>query len=312
MPNADRRDESGSFHHVMNRGLARRTVFETRRDVRWFLAQVARAVRRGELELHAFSILTTHFHLLVRSPRGALSLAMARIQHAYVRWFNRGRRRDGPLFRGRFTSRRVDNEWYERAVRLYIDENAVEAGLARRPDEHPWSSAAARARPRPPRWLVRDTGRAPQGPLPEEERHGLLWLVGERLRVARLDDGVDPLGDLLRAAPAAVANWMRRKAALADGTAPGMPVAAPAAVLATVERVARERPELALAAPLRIALLRDLCGLAWTAAARLAGLSPSTAREAAHVHARRTLTEPDYARAAAEVSRAALQRTHGM
>ncbi len=38
--------------------------------------------------------MTTHFHLLVRSLRGTISEAMRRITNAYVRWFNRSRRRD--------------------------------------------------------------------------------------------------------------------------------------------------------------------------------------------------------------------------
>ena len=90
----------------MNRGLARRTVFETRQDVRAFLARLALCVRRGELEVHAYCVLTTHYHLLVRS-RGKLSEGLRRVQNDYVRWFNRARRRDGPLFRGRFLSKHV-------------------------------------------------------------------------------------------------------------------------------------------------------------------------------------------------------------
>ena len=36
----------------MNRGLAKRTVFETQEDVRWFLARLAWRVHAEELELH--------------------------------------------------------------------------------------------------------------------------------------------------------------------------------------------------------------------------------------------------------------------
>jgi hypothetical protein len=82
MPSVDRRDEPGAWHHVTNRGIA--------------------------LELHAFAIRTTHFHFTVRSPIGALSPAIRRIEHDDVRWFNRRCRRDRPLCRGRFLSRRVD------------------------------------------------------------------------------------------------------------------------------------------------------------------------------------------------------------
>jgi hypothetical protein len=65
----------------MNRGIARRTVFENDADVRYFLAQLARAVRAGGIEVHAYCLMTTHFHLLVRSPAGGLSTAMRAVQN---------------------------------------------------------------------------------------------------------------------------------------------------------------------------------------------------------------------------------------
>jgi len=64
-----RQDAPGAWHHVYSRGMARRTVFESRRDIRHFLCRLALEVRRGTLEVHAYCFLTTHVHLLVRSPK---------------------------------------------------------------------------------------------------------------------------------------------------------------------------------------------------------------------------------------------------
>ena len=64
MVRSDRRDTEGSWHHVVNRGLARRTLFEDRTDYRRFLAWIARASRRGLVEVHAYSLLPNHLHLL--------------------------------------------------------------------------------------------------------------------------------------------------------------------------------------------------------------------------------------------------------
>ena len=139
----------------MNRGIARRTVFESREDVRYFLAQVARAVRAGWIEVHAFCLMTTHFHLLVRSPSGALSTAMRAVQNQYVRWFNRGRRRDGSLFRGRFCSRVVEGLAYREQLVRYIDFNPVLAGVVSAPSLYPHGSARWYALDRGPPWLSR-------------------------------------------------------------------------------------------------------------------------------------------------------------
>ena len=54
-----RLDLPGSGHPVMNRGTARRCLFESREDIRFFLSCLARAVRRGQIEVHAWSVLTT-------------------------------------------------------------------------------------------------------------------------------------------------------------------------------------------------------------------------------------------------------------
>ena len=139
----------------MNRGLARRAMFENDADVRYFLSGLARAVRRGDLEVHAWCVLATHFHLLVRSPRARLSAALQQIQNRYVRYFNRDRRRDGALVRGRFLSRPVDSLRYRRLLVGYIDANPVRAGLCRDARDYRWCSAHQYAHRDGPPWLYR-------------------------------------------------------------------------------------------------------------------------------------------------------------
>jgi putative transposase len=67
-----RLDAPGAWFHVVNRGIARRVVFPDTLHVRLFLALLACAVRRGEIEVHVLCIMPTHSHLLVRSPSGRL------------------------------------------------------------------------------------------------------------------------------------------------------------------------------------------------------------------------------------------------
>ena len=55
MVRRDRRDRPGSWHHVINRAVGRRPLFEDRSDVRYFLSRLAREVRRGSLEVHAWA-----------------------------------------------------------------------------------------------------------------------------------------------------------------------------------------------------------------------------------------------------------------
>jgi len=297
MPRRLRRDHPGAIHHVMSRGIARRTIFETRRDVRFLLACLARQVRLGDLEVLAYSILTTHFHLLVRSPRGRLSAAMQRALDAYARWFNRSRRRDGPLFRSRFVNRLVESDSYAMAVVRYIDHNAVSAGLVDRPEAYPHGSASKYARARGPAWLSREpiqrmasgTRGRPWNPadyarcFSDPPTRGGRWLVGRRLDDTTLRAG-DPLDELLASAPDEVRAWMAWKARLADGTSPGWPVVSPRTVTRCVDGVADATPlprsvlgrstatrrELLL-----VGILRTCSGLRLDEIARRLGRSPS-------------------------------------
>ena len=155
MTRRPRLDGPGAWHHVMNRGIARRTLFEGSEDIRFFLSRLAGCVRRRQLEVHAYCVLTTHFHLLVRSPGGELSAVMRQAQLEYVRRFNRKRRRDGPLMRGRFTSKLVLSLTYRRVLVRYIDANPVRAGICTDPREYPFGSASQYARRAGPPWGVR-------------------------------------------------------------------------------------------------------------------------------------------------------------
>jgi REP element-mobilizing transposase RayT len=236
----------------MNRGIARRTVFECDADFRMFLACLATEVHDGRLEVHAFCLLPTHFHLLVRSPSGELSRAMRRLQNRFARWFNRSRKRDGPLFRGRFLSREVDSLEYRRNVVTYIHDNPVDAGLVAGTTLYEWSSAHGLARSRRPPWLstgwvedelarrggvgsVRDQLAAAFPSRVEPEFRA--WI--EKQLHARLPEEDEDVS-LRYAGSPRVVRWMFRKADLADGTRPFRPVRAPS-VVERVVRSARSR-----------------------------------------------------------------------
>jgi len=252
MARRSRNDAPDTWHHVMNRGLARRTIFECEFDFRMFLSLLATQVRLGRLEVHAFCLLPTHFHLLLRSVTGELSRALRAIQNGYSRWFNRSRHRDGPLFKGRFLSRDIDDLQYRRNVVTYIHDNAVAAGLAANTTDYEWSSAYHLANFRQPPWLETswiedELARRGKGEMTADllasafpsrlEPDFRLWV--ERQLHARLPEEL--ADDSVRyAGSAKVLRWMFRKAKLADGTKPFRPVS-PARTVEEVVSAARTR-----------------------------------------------------------------------
>lgn len=328
-----RQDAPGAWHHVYSRGMARRTVFESRRDIRHFLCRLALEVRRGTLELHAYCFLTTHVHLLVRSPKGELSRALRRVIHGYVRWFNRIRRRDGSLFRGRFGSRRVWDALDRLNVVAYIDANPVQARLTTTPEAYPHGSAVAWARGRAPIWLsVLGIGEllGCEGPGGAGAWKAYRRVIGVRAsarnarlveaRFARRDAEPERLDDLVAAAPERVHAWMVRKAALADQTRPGLPVVDPKTVEEAWERSrhslegeapARRGPARPLVRLARVALLRDLAALTYTQIATRLGSSTTEARRDYQRHAEHLRADPTYGKAVTTVARTALDSLHG-
>jgi REP element-mobilizing transposase RayT len=332
MPRKPRHDQPGAWHHLTNRGLARRTMFESDRDIRKFLSLIARAVRAGRLEVHAYCVLTTHFHLLVRSPLGELSAVMQWVMNQYVRWFNRGRRRDGPLMRGRFVSKRADSLTYRRHLVRYIDFNSVEARLAAAPALYPHGSALRYARGAGPRWLTRtwiesEIGERRPGRPCDAENYALVF--GEPLppallrwierRIEQPQDAADPLDELLAAAPDRVLAWMRRKAELADGTSIGALLCDAEVVAAVVrEREIRdgewplelERGSTSMWRVLRFGLTRALCAMTIAEIAAANGLSENGAWKTLRRHEQLLEADRVYADAASELAAAALRRCH--
>lgn len=293
MTRRPRHDEPGACHHVINRGIAKRPLFEKKEDGRYFLSRVAREVRDGSIEVLAYTVMTTHFHAMVVSPNANLSNAFRRIENAYVRRFNRLRRRDGPLVRGRFWSRRVRSEAYRRTLVAYIDRNAAAARIVPHGGAYPLGSAFHYLRAKGPRWLSRGwvescvgrvAGVAAYAPdlYPRVFGQGategqLRWI--EEL-IERGGHDLPDIDQIIREPPAAVAAWFERKARLADGHARCILVDVQSvedavAAARAAQGVLRVRPgrKGVDAWPLvQIALLRGLCGLSHAEiAARVGG-----------------------------------------
>ena len=155
MPRSPRIDFEGAWHHVMNRGARRAEVFSGPDDCRLFIASMAKASCRYAVEIHAYCLLGNHYHLLVRSRDGRLSEFMRLATARFTRMTNLRDAGDGPLFRGRFTSKLINSEPHLLECSRYIHLNPVRAALVANPEDWTWSSARAYlGLDRPADWLI--------------------------------------------------------------------------------------------------------------------------------------------------------------
>lgn len=140
MARRPRIDFPGAWHHVMNRGARRAPIFRADEHCNLLLDIVAETIEAFEIEVHAYSLMPNHYHLLIRSRQGDLSAAMRQINGAYTLRLNRMHRWDGPVFKGRFRSQLVRDESRLPYILAYIHLNPLRANLVTRIDAECWTS----------------------------------------------------------------------------------------------------------------------------------------------------------------------------
>ncbi|HSB70806.1 MAG TPA: transposase [Candidatus Methylomirabilis sp.] len=139
----------GAVYHITARGNARAKIYPAVADRVDFLAILVSVIRKYHWLCHAYCLMDTHYHLLVETPEGNLSLGMRHLNGVYTQRFNRRHRRSGHVFQGRFKGILVDKEHYLLELARYIVLNPVRTGTVGRASAWPWSSYLETAGLRP-------------------------------------------------------------------------------------------------------------------------------------------------------------------
>src|SRR5207253_3465987 len=105
------------IYHVTTKGVDGCTVYRDDGDRRLFLTLLIHETERLGWRVHAFTLMTTHYHLLVETELPLLSAGLQRLNGIHAQEFNARHRGWGQLWGERFACWVVrDEEHYENAV----------------------------------------------------------------------------------------------------------------------------------------------------------------------------------------------------
>jgi len=132
-----------AWYHVMNKARQGQTVFPVREDKLAFVYLLKDTAVMFNLNIAAWCLMETHYHLLVQTPEANLARCMRHINGVYTQKYNARHGCDGTLFRGRYKSILVDADNYLLELVRYIHRNPLRAGLVEKLSQYNWSSHKA-------------------------------------------------------------------------------------------------------------------------------------------------------------------------
>ena len=132
-----------ALYHITARGDRREAIFEDDEDRRAFLRTLGQVVKRFNWLCYAWCLMDNHYHLLIQTPDGNLSMGMRQLNGVFTQISNRRHERIGHLFQGRFKAILVDSDAYLLELARYIVLNPVRARMVKEPKGWPWSSYRA-------------------------------------------------------------------------------------------------------------------------------------------------------------------------
>jgi hypothetical protein len=171
VPYPPRFEAAGHYYHVVANAVDGGRLYRSDDDRELFLTLLRRELTRSAWTCLTYSLLTTHFHVLLRLASCTLSSGMQHLNATYARLYNRKYGRRGALFQRRFTHVLIESDPQLLETVRYVARNAPRANLCELPEEHAWCSYGAAI------------GLVPPDPIVDELQ--LLRLFSPRLPEAR-------------------------------------------------------------------------------------------------------------------------------
>jgi putative transposase len=162
---------AGASYHLNGKAVDGTKLFRDDSDRLLFLRLLAIEARRSDWCVLAYTLMTTHYHLVIELRQPTLSSGFQRLNSVYARAYNRVHDRRGALWQRRYFDALLESENHLYEAIRYVALNAPRAGMCPSPEDWPWSSYGAAV------------GLHATDPIVDE--HALLRLFGTRPDAAR-------------------------------------------------------------------------------------------------------------------------------
>jgi putative transposase len=176
-----------AFYHVISRGHRRENIYRNDGDRQNFLNKLSRVAERLQLKIHAYVLMSNHYHLLIETPQANIVKAMHDLNAGYANWYRTKYGLIGSIFQGRYKAIIVEKDEYLLVLSTYIHLNPVKAGMVKTPGEYVWSSYRSYSgENKPPLFLYMDEISSKFNKKSDYVRYVLSYLKDEK-EIARED-----------------------------------------------------------------------------------------------------------------------------
>ncbi|MFT4863651.1 MAG: putative transposase [Pseudohongiellaceae bacterium] len=142
-----------AMYHVSNYGLDGQRVFPAAKYFEAFVEGLAETCSRLNVEVHAFCLLRDQYHLVIKTPEANLSRFMRQVDGLYTQQYQKLKKSEGSLFKGRYKAVLVQADKYLLPLSRYIHTRVKPSEMA----SYPWSSfGLVTGKAKPPVWFNRD------------------------------------------------------------------------------------------------------------------------------------------------------------
>ena len=129
MARTARIEYAGAVYHVISRGNYRKDLFTVGKSGEKFEEALMQACQKSGWKLHAYVIMSNHYHLCLETAEGNLVEGMRWLQGTFGNRFNRFTGERGHVFQGRYKALLLEHgDWLVSLVN-YIHLNPVRAGI---------------------------------------------------------------------------------------------------------------------------------------------------------------------------------------